>query len=447
MQMPIFKRFVLFSFLLLVISLSAAAADELLLKAKQQLDGGDAQGAYNLLIPLQSERAGDPEYDFLLGSAALELGKNTEAVFALERVLAVQPNSAPARAQIARAYFNLKETETAKREFENVKKQDVPPEVSATIDRFLDAIARVEEAERTTIRGFIEVGGGWDSNVNSATADGQVAVPSFGGTIFSLAPAAQEQDDAFISFGGGVSFTHPFSKRLSMFGGLAYQNKNNVNESNFSTYYYDANLGIAYRRDRDTFTLGAQYNSFFVDNPQLYSEAYRNASGLTGQWQHDFDSRNQVSLFVQYSNLEYPGQDIRNADRYVGGAGYAHAFGRGTFITYLGVYGGVEDEKEDGVPQFGHELYGARIGLQWNVVEKFALFFNGGAEHREYGGPDPAFFIDRKDSQYNASAGMIFVPTKGMRITPQASWTNNESNIPINEFDRIVYQITLRYDM
>jgi outer membrane protein len=428
-------------------SLSAFAADDLLLKAKQQLDGGDPQGAYNLLIPLQSERAGNPEYDFLLGSSALQLNKNTEAVFALERVLAVQPNNGPARAMIARAYFNLKETETAKREFENVKKQDVPPEVSQQIDRFLDAITRIEEADRTTIRGWIEIGAGWDSNVNSATADGQVAVPSFGGAIISLNPASQEQEDAFVSFGGGINITHPFSKRLSLFAGLAYQNKNNVNETDFSTYYYDANVGLAYRRDRDTLSIGAQYNSFFVDNPQLYTEAYRNASGLTGQWQHDFDSRNQVSFFLQYSNLEYPGQDIRNADRYVGGAGYAHAFGRGTFISYLGVYGGVEDEKEEGVPQFGHELYGARIGLQWNVVEKFALFANGSVERREYGGPDPSFLVDRKDTQYSASGGMIFVPVKGMRITPQASWTDNESNIVINEFDRIIYQVTLRYDM
>ncbi len=445
--MKYFRRVAVLFALVFAFSHLVQAQDDVLIQAKRHLDGGDPQAAYSLLIPLQSERAGDPNYDFLLGSAALGIGKNTEAVFALERVLALRPDSAPARALIARAYFNLKETETAKREFENVRKQDLPPEISATIDRFLDAIARVEEAERTTIRGFIEVGAGWDSNVNSATADGQVAVPSFGGTIFSLAPASQEQEDAFISFGGGVGFTHPFSKRLSMFGGLAYHNKNNVNETNFSTYYYDANLGIAYRRDRDTFTLGAQYNSFFVDNPQLYSDAYRNASGLTGQWQHDFDSRNQVSFFGQYSHLKYPGQEIRNADRYVGGAGYAHAFGRGTFISYLGVYGGVEDEKEDGVPQFGHDLYGARIGLQWNVVEKFALFFNGSAERREYGGPDPFFLIDREDTQYNASAGMIFVPKKGLRITPQASWTKNDSNIPINEFDRIVYQITLRYDM
>ncbi len=64
-------------------------------------------------------------------------------------------------------------------------------------------------------------------------------------------------------FGGGVNFTHPFSKRLSLFGGLAYQNKTNNDESDFSTYYYDFNLGLSYRFDRDTYTLAGQFNSFW----------------------------------------------------------------------------------------------------------------------------------------------------------------------------------------
>ena len=433
--------------LCMALPFSGFAADDVLLQAKQLLENGKAQEAYNLLIPLQSTRAGDPDYDYLLGSSALALSKNTEAVFALERVLAVQPNSAPARAQIARAYFNLKETEAAKREFENVKRQDVPPEVSATIDRFLDAITRVEESERTVIRGFFEFGIGYDTNVNSATADNQVAIPAFAGLVFTLAPTATKLSDTFISFGGGLNFVHPFSKQLSLFGGLAYQNKTNASEDKFSTYYYDANLGLSYRFDRNTFTLVGQYNSFWVDNPQLYNDAYRNASGATAQWQHDFDSRNQISVFLQYSDLIYPGQELRDANRYIGGFGYAHAFGRGTVITYTGLYGGSEKEKADKVPEFGNDIYGARLGAQWNINEKFSLFANASAEERKYGGPDPFFLVKRQDDQYSASGGLIFVPKKNLRITPQVSWTDNKSNIPIYQFDRVIYQITLRQDM
>ena len=163
-------------------------------------------------------------------------------------MLAVQPNSAPARALIARAYFNLKETQTAKREFEIVRKQDVPPEVALTIDRFLDAIARIEDAQRVTVRGYVEVGIGYDSNVNSATSDSQVAVPSaVGPLIFTLNASSREQEDTFINFGGGLNIRAPLTKSFSLFGGLAYSYKNNVHEKHFSTYYYDWNVGGSYK--------------------------------------------------------------------------------------------------------------------------------------------------------------------------------------------------------
>src|SRR5579859_304060 len=251
---------------LMIVPLSGFAADEILLRAKQQLDSGDAQGAYNLLTPLESARAGDPEFDYLLGSAALALGKNTEAVFALERVLAVQPDNAPARAQIARAYFNLKETEAAKREFGNVKKQDVPPEVSATIDRFLDAIQGIEEAQKITIHGYFMFGSGYDSNVNSATSDSAVAVPLFSGLLFTLNQNSQRQSDGFYTFGGGIGLIAPVTKQFTIFGNVAYTNQTNFQQSLFDTYSYDVNLGASYKFDRDVVTLAAQFNAFYVDN-------------------------------------------------------------------------------------------------------------------------------------------------------------------------------------
>lgn len=442
------KHLALIASILLAPLVGAHAADETLLKAKAYLDSGDPQAAYTLLVPLESARAGNPEYDFLLGSAALQLGRNTEAVFALERVLAVDPNAAPARALIARAYFNLKENETAKREFENLKKQDVPPEVALTIDRFLDAIERVQDEQRVAIHGYIEVGGGYDSNVNSATADSSVAVPAFGGTIFTLAPASREQSDGYLSFGGGVGMRGPLTRRLSIFGGVAYQNKTNFHEDDFSTYAYDLNAGLSYKLDRDTFTLAAQFNDFYVDNRQLYRNAYRSAAGGTAQWKHDFDSRNQVSAFAQYTELRYPDQQVRDAKRSVGGVGFAHAFGRrGGLIAYSGAYGGREKEDDDRFPQFGHDLYGARFGAQQFLSEKFSVFVNASVEYRKYGGPDPFFSVDRVDKQYDASLGLAFTPRKNLRLTPQASWTSNQSNISINEFDRWIVSLMLRQDI
>src|ERR1051325_6517870 len=93
---------------------SLAFADELTDRAKRLLNQRQAKQAYELLLPQEGARAGDPEFDYLLGIAALDAGAPERAVFALERVLAVQPNNHVARAEIARAYLALGEREAAR---------------------------------------------------------------------------------------------------------------------------------------------------------------------------------------------------------------------------------------------------------------------------------------------------------------------------------------------
>ena len=82
----------------------AAAADPATVeRAKAALAAGNAKQAYDELAPLQDSLSGQPEYDYLLGVAALDSGRNDEAIIAFERVLALIPNHAGAQMDIARA--------------------------------------------------------------------------------------------------------------------------------------------------------------------------------------------------------------------------------------------------------------------------------------------------------------------------------------------------------
>ena len=65
------------------------AQDGLLDEAQAFLAAGQGEEAYALLLPELQRRAGEPDYDYLFGLAALEVGEPTEAVFAFERVLLV----------------------------------------------------------------------------------------------------------------------------------------------------------------------------------------------------------------------------------------------------------------------------------------------------------------------------------------------------------------------
>lgn len=417
----------------------SAQADAVTDNAKALLDKGDAKAAFALLEPLEPQRAGDPDYDFLLGLAALEVGKNTNAVFALERVLAVDPNHVRARAEIARAYLALGETKTAKQEFESVKKQGVPPDVAVTIDRLLTAVERIEDLGRTTVRGYVEGTFGYDTNVNSATSSRDITVPAWGGPILTLPSSGVRQSDTFATVGAGVNVRHPLSREWALTAGLSGNKRVNSKEDIFDTGATDAYLGVVRTYGKDVFSAALQHNQFWVDN-----DRYREAAGFTAQWQHNYDARNQSSLYVQYSDLRYMSEEVRNADRFVIGANFAHVLAGFKTVFYGGAYLGDEATRKDGFEHLGHTAYGARVGIQHEFHRDAKAFANLGYENRRYHAEHPLLLRTRDDDQWNLGVGVIWTPAKNWLVTPQFQYTHNRSNLAINHFRREVVSVTVR---
>jgi outer membrane protein len=235
---------------------AANASDTTLDQARAMLNERRATDAYNLLSPLAEERAGTPEFDYLLGIAALDAGHPGEAVFALERVLAVTPDNALARAEIARAYIELSELETARREIENVKASgSVPEGAQATLDKYLSLIERARGGG-TRVRGYISLAGGYDTNINSGTDESSAAIPFLGNVVFQLVDQTQANENAFTLIAGGVDFAQPLNKQFDVVGGARGYYRNT--QSPFSTqdtYLYG---GLRTERGKHQFTLAAQ---------------------------------------------------------------------------------------------------------------------------------------------------------------------------------------------
>ncbi|MBI3069654.1 MAG: tetratricopeptide repeat protein, partial [Betaproteobacteria bacterium] len=292
----------------LIVAAAAFAADATLDKARQLLDRGDAQAAYALLEPLQSKRAGEVEYDLLLGAAAIDAKRPSEAVFALERVLAVNPDHPQARALIARAYFMLGEVKTAQQEFDSLKQRpDVPQEARAVIQKYLDAIEQVLSAERTKIAGYLEATIGHDTNVNSAPSGNQIAIPFFGGALFTLSAAGTKASDNFLAAAGGVNLRHRFTRDAALIAGLDVNKRMNSRQDQFDTGYWNGNLGVNFTQERNNFTLGFQGQQFFVDNNR-----FRDAKGLIGQWQEELDRKFALPSVVAERDFAPPPDDARD---------------------------------------------------------------------------------------------------------------------------------------
>jgi tetratricopeptide (TPR) repeat protein len=422
-------------FLALLALSSTAAADQVTDQARELLNGHQAGSAYALLAPLSDERAGDPDFDYLLGIAALDSGQPGQAVFALERVLAVKPDDALARAEIARAYYALSEFQTSKQEFENVKTSaEVPATARATMDEYLKLIDRAQRGEQR-LSGYVGFSTGYDTNVNSGTDQSTIAIPVLGNLPFQLVDKATSQDDPFAAVSAGVDGLKPIDKTWAVIGGArGYYRATESPFSTADTYLYG---GVRGSFGKHELIFAGQGEDFIVD-----ADSLRFVYGGYAQWNYAIDNKSRLSLSFQGNKIDYPDLNHRNATRYVTSASYLLAIpGKREPVVYAGVYGGVEQEDQSSRPQFGHDLYGGRVGGSIELLPKLRGFTSFSMEQRDYHGPDPIFLRTRDDTQYIVSGGVEYKLCENWMLRPNVSYTINNSNIAINDYDRVVVGI------
>ncbi|MFO0519865.1 MAG: surface lipoprotein assembly modifier, partial [bacterium] len=248
---------------------------------------------------------------------------------------------------------------------------------------------------------YLEGRAGHDSNVNSATATSQVAIPALGGQSVTLDPSGTRPQAGFLSIAGGIDLRAPLAHALSLSANAAASRLAHRHEDRFDTATLDAGVGLAWARGPDRVDLALQANRLRLDDRR-----FRDVAGVVAQWQHAVAPDTRLTAFAQQARLSYPSQPVRDADRGVVGVSVLQAFPASGRTTYASAYAGREDERAGSVPHLGHSLAGLRIGLQWPTVGAGTLYVDAAHERRRHGGPEPSFLAVRRDQQFSISAGL-----------------------------------------
>ncbi|MGH8662406.1 MAG: hypothetical protein ACREUB_11720 [Burkholderiales bacterium] len=417
--------------------LLAAPADEI----KVLLEKGDARAAYEQ-GKKHPDQLGDPVFDFYFGVAAINAGHAGEGVLALERYLLNFPENADARLELARGYFVLGEDTRAREEFEAVTRLKPPPAVQAGIDRFLDAIRSRESRFRTTANFFLEVGLGYDSNVNGGVGSANIVLPAFG--LVTVAQAGVGQSDTFTHLAAGGQVTHPVAPGVSLFGGLGVESKLNHGslESQFDLLTLVANGGVTMLRENDLFRVGALFTTLDVDN-----EEFRDITGVAAEWQRQADEFQMFSAAFQYGDLDYKGNnDLRDSRLYQLALGYRRAFiGPWQPLLSVNLYLGQEDNRRDR-DDLSRNLYGFRATVAGSPAPKWAASAGAFYQLSDYREPDPLFGLTRRDTYYGLDLAVSYALRRGLSLRSEFLLSRNDSNIELFEYQRNLVAIKLRYD-
>jgi len=409
---------------------------------------GKAQQAYELALRYRAQLEGDAAYDFAYGMAAIDAGKLSEGVLALERVVLTTPKNVRARVELARAYFLLREDTRARQEFEIVLATKPPTAVVNNIKRFLRIIRLRESEYQSTASAYVELGFGHDTNINSAPIDASFVIPVgvglFGGRTITLGDDTLETQDEYLTVTTGGKLVHPFEPGKQLILGADVSARFNSSGKNFDTENWSVYAGVKWRAGDMTYGVTGQVQEF-----ELNDADNRSLISLTGDVSKKLNKQTNWSAQLQVAQLGYPGQGNRDSSLYILGSGLTHQYAMKWRPTVAGsVHLGIENAHNGNnasraVAQ--RNFVGARAALQVIPTSKMSVSGSLSVEYSHYEGENVLTDTTRNDYLYQASINSRYIIDDNWSLGAGVYYTRSDSNSVLNDYDRTRAEVSARY--
>jgi len=414
----------------------AAVPDEM----KVLIEKGKAKEAYELGNQ-HPELMGETLFDYYYGVAAVDSGRVSLGVLSLERVLLVDPNNDLVRLELARAYFSLGEYQRAKEEFEEVKKRQPPAGVLSTIAIYLDAIKEKEGRYKPVYGAYIELGIGYNSNVNTAAAINNIILP-YWGPVF-LSPTALPQHSVFTYDSVGVNAVVPIDTNVS---GFVNVNTSQQRYSQISGYNLDvtnATTGVKYADGPNLYKVVA-----FGSLAKLDQVPVPNTGGGGAEYVRQLTDTQSILLGGGSTRMNYGSQySAYDSTLNVGTVGYRKAFPTTRWKPVVDVGANYASQiNTSNRPDLARHIGGGTIQLSMVPTDKWGVTLGVGYARSNYQAPDIVYQAGRSDNLLSGNAVLQYKLTKELSARLEGTFYNNTSNLPLYSYQQWTGALKLRYD-
>lgn len=425
-----------------------------------------AAEAFALLEPYEDTYSGDISFDYLLGMAALDSGKPDRATIAFERVLAVNPNFAGARIDLARAYFVMGSDGLAKKEFTTVLSQNPPEQTVAVIKKYLELIEQRHQARIQKVTGYLEASVGHDDNITAATGDYYQGIYEYMGRTISVATlrtaltpggSSLNYSHMYEGISGGVDFTRLVSETsgISLLAGAdvkhrVYDHVNAYNNTNL-----DLRVGVSVANGADNYKVTGTFGHYWQAGFTSGTTSNRETIGLSTEWKHGFGARDQMIWSLNFSQPHYimtPNQDTRQVAL---SGSWLHIFEGNTVpLIFANANRSVDRAVQvlnAGSPSnVGRTTTGMLAHFQFTPLVNTDFFMSGGLTVRHDdsldGRTQAGSNIYARDLTKTLTVGVTTRPWTKWSIKGSVTSTDNNSNVSLYKYRKLEGSVSLRRD-
>jgi tetratricopeptide (TPR) repeat protein len=406
--------------------------------------------AYELLKPLELLYAGDMQYNYLLGLAAIDMGQAEEATWVLERVIAVAPHHAGARMAMARAFFQLKNFEKAKREFELLAELEPPETAKKVIALHLAKIDQiVNKKAEWRLSGNLYSSLGYDSNANSAPTD-NIIIPgpslrnfliAFSqGTSDGSLPTDAEKSSAYYEVGSANRLEYALPDTWSFWGRYQAETKQLVDQTDLSTIGLDLALGARWRKGEHNVTTELAFNNSWRDGSHN-----KDVISLQSSYSQAMSARLLLGGYLVLEDQSFPESTANNA--FVGTLGLTSSYIIGQYrpvILQLGLFGS-SDQAKNNRADGDKTMFGGRLGASYIYNQKHSFSADITVTDSEYEQENASFEKMRSETQVNLGVGYQWKIDSNLSLKAQLMKNNVDSSISLYESEKTEAFIRVNY--
>lgn len=419
--------------------LAAQGATDALQELRRLVDAGQFEAAHQR-AGQQASLQGSPHYDFLAGLAAVNAGHYAQGVLALERHLVAVPANDRARLELARGCYELGDYVRARREFEFVLRYSPPKEVQATIQKYLDAMQTRELiSSRASSRTFVEVGLGYDSNVNAGTTN--TLMETLGGLIALTDPAARESGSSVVQARAGTQWVRRVDASLAVFAGADLDQKSNPQAPTYDTRNLAAYAGFSVSRGPGLYRMTLSDGQFQLDGAK-----YRNTLSVTGEGQYSLASGYLLNGVAQYAELAHANDNqVRDSRLATLGGGLQKTL-QAPWRPTLGLQLTLAEEHNLRIrDDLSRNATALRLSLAASPNERLGLSLGLSSQQNRFGLADVAVGTVREDHTQVLDLGANYLWSRNWLLRAELQVTDNSSNQALYSYRRSFFALHTRY--
>ncbi|OZG75222.1 hypothetical protein BTA51_02230 [Hahella sp. CCB-MM4] len=389
---------------------------------KELYSSSKYEEAYQFGAEHLDEMEGDPNFDFYFGLSALETRHYPEAQFIFERLVALYPEQDRFRLEYARTLYQLKQYDKSREQFQQVLANQPPVAVKTNISRFLRAIEDRQDEQQKLWSAYIDIGSGYDSNINNATNERFIG-------LFELPDSALESESGYATVLTNLSYGHPFSQINSANLTFDSRHKHNFVNSDYDLDTFRLSGFWKHSLTNRELQAGPFYQHILLD-----SEDYQRSSGLFGQWKEQWGEHALTYLYTGISIKDSFANELLNA--YQPAISLAVLAPYDKFLHILTFITGTENPRTDGGAYLVKDFNSVGYKIRYQASSTLTPYLGASGYFAHYKAEHPVFGETRSDDSYQATAGGEWKFGQDLSLIADLAYTKNMSNLDLYDYSR-----------